>query len=1395
MRSDAQEAALGLLGLTGSIDFNKTTTPATSTSTSTSTIPLKRKTFTSASASAALSKAPSHSQPRSLAILLNKDEIDHSEPAVATSSDTIDCVCGFTYDDGFSVACDNCGTWVHALCFEIAHGNVPEIFKCWKCDPRDGVDKLREKAVRLQRAQRRNLDVEVGAAEMELERNGHGGGRKRVSSPGIERKRRVSAAAMEGGQTKRRRRLSMGASMQHPSQSLPHHPQHLHQQPASTGVGEEEHVEIDEPATHSYVPTDKDFIPHQHTRDRLKLLAQHWRGVTALDCNELRMSTPTSTALTATPVYLTPEELPRSPQTALHPLPKSSYSHPTLSSNMNVNVRPPSYIVRTTQPIPSEALIAPYTSTIIPSTVYLSDPLNSYAHLGMPKPFVHLMGPPLDVALDARLAGDSSRFVRSGCKPNAVLRPVLCQETQDSRSSETSAPLTFGVFAVRDLKAHEEVVLGWEWDDGSVIHHLPALIDMPHLFSPTRFEQYRHQMTSMLHTLSSTFTTCACGSRAKDCALNRLAEFVDGQTPPTPSPSPPSSHDGRRVDDTHASTSSHRSRPQTYLGPLIGVQRGFRTRERVPMSGGMSGVEMDARAMQPSTLLLQPEAGPSKLPRVNRVETTISGFSSATEAGKKTDRKGKGKAGDEDEDVEMDHDWSPQVRVKEDGRRAKVSAKNARQPSSVEVASSVTSTTRSSPQPDHDTDRDSLNVPERVGEARLPPKLRKKWIHLSSEVLKETARPNDSPPTSPTPPKALPVLSSRDHMDIDDQTHDAEIMPPPPLPHLVSSPSRSPPIHDFPIRTLRPADLASPTTSFANLSLLSPANGPAPHFPGCFGRFLSKPTSPSPSGCPSTVLRENTNSSHVLQSQALPIRAVEKSTMGIPFVRREASESVPADVSSSLSLKPEWSMSNAHEPEAPPQAPPPCSPQVDEAAKSANSAGTNGTDEIGKEPVMSVPHEPPEDSLKGSDSVMSVDSLPMTIPNGSESVAQIDAITEVTSETPVQPTPAAPSPVPPPKVKLSLKDFAMRKKKKREEEQAAASPVVQTVQLNAEVAASVDYVPHASMPLTHSDTPRSPSPTSEAALPVHSPVPPPVAFPDITLKTAAVEQATVPPLDTLTKPDVEAPPRETRQNGEQSHVDKSLLNGEVQDSGNQPTVTEKMDVDGPEVDGMTLEAKLELSESRLPVTGVFPVVGDKCPPQPRSPAPAPARRMDYPLLSTEYARKENHEPYHLPDRPSMGPPRTHQPLARQISQEDGEIFSPPPLKPVPLAPRSHTPPTHPRSFHHSGNTSPARGPPSAAPRRPLQPSSYRPQLQCVQNSRPLPSGPRALRGVGNGNGGPPYSNSSSSSSYSSPSRSEGPHMAPRGPSADRERDRDRADWDRFGRVGSWNRSRGGGWTR
>ncbi|KDR65640.1 hypothetical protein GALMADRAFT_1364467 [Galerina marginata CBS 339.88] len=122
----------------------------------------------------------------------------------------------------------------------------------------------------------------------------------------------------------------------------------------------------------------------------------------------------------------------------------------------------------------------------------------------------------------------------------------------------------------------EEVVLGWEWDDGNAVYSLPALLKTPGRFPPcppftsnshlnscshdtsstststshshphpngnstsnpnpnSTYDPHppqpapsptpRQQMTNILHALSSTVTTCASGSRAKYCALEMDAE-------------------------------------------------------------------------------------------------------------------------------------------------------------------------------------------------------------------------------------------------------------------------------------------------------------------------------------------------------------------------------------------------------------------------------------------------------------------------------------------------------------------------------------------------------------------------------------------------------------------------------------------------------------------------------------------------------------------------------------------------------------------------------------------------------------------------------------------------------------------------------------------------------
>ncbi|KIM56955.1 hypothetical protein SCLCIDRAFT_45493, partial [Scleroderma citrinum Foug A] len=145
-----------------------------------------------------------------------------------------------------------------------------------------------------------------------------------------------------------------------------------------------------------------------------------------------------------------------------------------------------------THKIPSNTLLAPYTATIRPSSAYIADPLNGYAHLGMGKPQVRLVGGGWCVGVDARELG-AARWARCGCWPNAVVRPVICRGARRRKKKgegggghgigkgkrhcegyETT--LSFALFALRDLRADEEIVLGWEWDDGHAVHMLPALM-------------------------------------------------------------------------------------------------------------------------------------------------------------------------------------------------------------------------------------------------------------------------------------------------------------------------------------------------------------------------------------------------------------------------------------------------------------------------------------------------------------------------------------------------------------------------------------------------------------------------------------------------------------------------------------------------------------------------------------------------------------------------------------------------------------------------------------------------------------------------------------------------------------------------------------------------------
>ncbi|KAG5637578.1 hypothetical protein H0H81_004098 [Sphagnurus paluster] len=653
------------------------------------------------------------------------------------SDDPIRCICGSATDDGFSIACDDCSRWCHAACFGIVQGEVPEEWRCWVCAPE----------LHTSRRLVRIVDEDLASG--------------RRMSPGTERKtsqsssgshRRTSThdakANSASTSTKKRRRPSFlvpnnPVAVASSSSQVPH-VQVCDDDPDIL-------VDIDSPWSHAYVPITTDIVPSSSTRTALQRHAQNWRGITAL-------STTASSSL------------------SIHPVPSSA------------SPLPPTYLARTTQPLRSAALIAPFPSTITPSSTYLGDPLNAYAHLGLPKPFVHLMGPPLDVALDARGAGGEARFVRSGCRPNAVLRPVLCPprrkrgEAQvnekgkgravEEEREEDPTTLSFAVFALRDLKAHEEVVLGWEWDDGHAVHQLPALLQTPGIFPPKHKAHLRAQMANLLHLLSATFPACACGSAARGCALRQMERFIDGdgegpsshplppprpQEPPVPAPVPvPPPRD---ISEIWRKGGSSRSSAATItvpapapppapspapervdLGPLVGpeARRGFRTRERVYGAGGLGGVVMCDG--EDEDVRLRGITGGSGRTGRGRVDEDVA---EEDRDGDDVDMRDEGR--DDEVDTEATED-ELEFYVAEKGLQPRPQPRHHSPPyppihphPHIHPSRTISTELRPpDPIPDTPTEEYESDVPvaQEEQEQRMPPKMRKRWIHREAEALK-----------------------------------------------------------------------------------------------------------------------------------------------------------------------------------------------------------------------------------------------------------------------------------------------------------------------------------------------------------------------------------------------------------------------------------------------------------------------------------------------------------------------------------------------------------------------------------------------------------------------------------------------------------------------------------
>ncbi|KAA1129832.1 hypothetical protein PGTUg99_004307 [Puccinia graminis f. sp. tritici] len=76
----------------------------------------------------------------------------------------IRCICSVTTDDGFTIQCETCEVWQHAVCVNVPIDEVPEHYFCDRCDPSPERRKqLIEMAPQAERIQRQRIKKEADA--------------------------------------------------------------------------------------------------------------------------------------------------------------------------------------------------------------------------------------------------------------------------------------------------------------------------------------------------------------------------------------------------------------------------------------------------------------------------------------------------------------------------------------------------------------------------------------------------------------------------------------------------------------------------------------------------------------------------------------------------------------------------------------------------------------------------------------------------------------------------------------------------------------------------------------------------------------------------------------------------------------------------------------------------------------------------------------------------------------------------------------------------------------------------------------------------------------------------------------------------------------------------------
>ncbi|KAK9708393.1 SET domain-containing protein 3, partial [Basidiobolus ranarum] len=391
----------------------------------------------------------------------------------------IRCICGYSEDDGFTIQCETCLVWQHAVCVDIAPDTVPDKYLCDICMPRplDFKKAKEHQRLRLEILQRQQKELFKKRPNIKSKKPNE----RVINGYGIAASQ--DAKKKNGARSKTRpftqRRYSDTADDDSHNQG----PMFLEQDLKYEYI--EDNILADVDVTEIF---------HKAAKEAKKGGTKSREDSGDNEPKDKNEGSPSgrrrSSSVDNSPIVFMESASLSSPKIRIgvHEIPnEANPQYPQFGLFADSNISKGRFIVE-------------YKGEVYLKSSYKRVPNNQYRILGIPKQFV-LFHPSLDLCVDSRRSGNESRFVRKHCKPNAELRTIVVTEGES-----TIAHL--GIFSKKPIPEGEEITIGWEWDINN---------QEPDSLPRTEFT---HRKKLSMNSLIATFG-CACMEPSK-CLIYKI---------------------------------------------------------------------------------------------------------------------------------------------------------------------------------------------------------------------------------------------------------------------------------------------------------------------------------------------------------------------------------------------------------------------------------------------------------------------------------------------------------------------------------------------------------------------------------------------------------------------------------------------------------------------------------------------------------------------------------------------------------------------------------------------------------------------------------------------------------------------------------------------------------